>query len=346
MKNMDIFPWHHALWQRVYGLRERMPHALLLHGRPGIGKLVFAQALAHSLLCEAPQEHGYACGVCPSCGWLAQGNHPDIRMIQPEDIADDDIEGGIEASAQTGKSRKKSRFIVISQIRALEDMVSLSAHRHGLRVVILSPADTLNANAANALLKVLEEPPPSTLFLLVTHQLPRLLPTIRSRCLKIAMKMPSRIEAESWLKTQGVSQPTWPLAYSGGSPLDALDAESLTVRGLIEKFTVNLSRGGQIDPFETAAHWGRNEFCDAVTGLQKWCCDLLSAKLADHVRFHPDRLSSLQAMAKSVDLRLLLDFQRNLDEARSHATHPLNNELQLESLLIRYAQLFPGSTRT
>ena len=318
---------------------------MMLHGRRGIGKLDFAQALARALLCEFPSEDGYACGVCSSCSWLAQGNHPDFRFIHPEDSIDDDGEEFTETPVQAGKSRKKSRFIVIDQIRGLGDLVALSTHRNGLRVVILSPAEALNASAANALLKMLEEPPPATLFLLIAHQLQRLLPTIRSRCLKIAMRTPSRRDAESWLENRGVRNPVSSLAFSGGSPLAALEAGNGMAQDQVEGFATHLCQGGHIDPFDLAAHWGRNDFGDAISSLQKWCCDLFSAKLAGRVRFYPSRLSSLQAMAKSVDLRLLLDFQRKLNEAQSHASHPLNTELQLESLLVRYAQLFPGSTR-
>jgi DNA polymerase-3 subunit delta' len=346
MNNMEIYIWQLELWQRIRGMRERMPHAVMLHGRRGIGKLYFAQALARALLCESPDELGYACGICPSCGWLAQGNHPDFRFIRPEDSNDEDREESIEAPVQVEKNRKKSRFIVIDQIRALGDLVSLSAHRHGLRIVILSPAEALNTSAANALLKMLEEPPPATLFLLVTHQLQRLLPTIRSRCLKIAMPMPSSLEASSWLASQGVKDAISSLAFSGGSPLTALEADTEAGREAMENLATHLCRGGQIDPFELASHWGKNDFGNAIASLQKWCSDLLLAKFASRVRFYPGCLSSLQAMAKSVDLPLLLDFQRKLNEARSHASHPLNTELQLESLLVRYAQLFPGSART
>lgn len=346
MNNNDIFPWQIELWERIHGLRQRMPHALLLHGRAGIGKLIFAQALARALLCEAPKSDGHACGYCSSCSWMEQGNHPDFRFIQPEDSADEDLEGSEDSFGQTGKSKRKSRFILINQVRELDDMISLSAHRHGLRIVLLSPAETLYANAANALLKVLEEPPPSTLFLLVTHRLPRLLPTIRSRCLKIAMKMPSRPESLSWLSAQGLVNPASLLAFSGGSPLTVLDSENSTLHDQRLKFGDYLCLGAGIEPFAAAAQWGRDGFGEAVSALQKWCSDLLSAKLAGHTRFHPERQSSLQSMAKSVDLRLLLDYQRKLDEARSHASHPLNTELQLESLLVRYAQMFTNSARS
>jgi DNA polymerase III subunit delta' len=327
-------------------MRERMPHAVLLHGRQGIGKLVFAQALADALLCESPDSDGFACGACTSCNWLAQGNHPDFRMVEPEDKTEDEGEDVVKAATTVNRSKKKSRYIVVDQIRALSDLVSLSTHRHGLRVVVLHPAETLNPNAANALLKMLEEPPPATLFVLVTHQLQRLLPTIRSRCHKIAMHMPSRSEAEAWLATQGAKNPEFCLAQAGGAPLAALEADNDEAVEEVETFVVQLLQGERINPFVAASHWAKADFSTAVAALQKWSYDLMSARFSGKVRYYPTRLLSLQEIGKSVDLRLLLDFQRRLIEARAQASHPLNAELQLEALVVRYVQLFQDYART
>jgi DNA polymerase-3 subunit delta' len=334
------------MWQRVISMRERMPHAILLHGRHGIGKLAFARSLANALLCESPDSEGFACGICLSCGWMDQDNHPDFRLLEPEDKSESESDDSLDATSSAARSRKKSRYILVNQVRALSDLVGLSAHRHGLRIVVVHPAEVLNPNAANALLKMLEEPPPATLFLLVTHQLQRLLPTILSRCHKIAMRLPSLPEAADWLATQGIVDPAFCLAQSGGAPLMALEANNAVSRETVEAFVAQLSLGERIDPFAPAAHWSKEDFALSIVALQKWSYDLASARLAGQVRYFPARSSTLQALGKSVDLRRLLDFQRKLVEARAQAEHPLNNELQMEALLVRYAQLFPGITRT
>ncbi len=341
-----VHPWNLALWQRLIAMRERMPHALLLQGRQGIGKLAFAQALAQALLCDSTDADGFACGTCASCAWLEQGNHPDFRLIEPEDRAEEDGMDVSETVTSSAKSRKKSSSILIDQVRALGDLVTLTSHRHGLRVIILHPAESLNLNAANALLKMLEEPPLATLFILVTHQLQRLLPTIRSRCHKISMPMPSRREAESWLATQGIDDPVFSLAQAGGAPLSALQVDDGDgVRASIEAFANDLARCGRIDPMASAAHWSKEDYALALDVMQKWAYDLAASRLAGQVRYYPAQAASLQAMAKSVDLGPLLDFQRKLAEARAQATHPLNTELQLEAMLVRYAQLFPVAAR-
>lgn len=343
--NVPVFSWQFDLWQRLMLLRDRMPHALLLHGRQGIGKFALAQRLAEALLCESPSAEGYACEQCVSCGWLAQGNHPDFRLLEPEDRMEDEGVDNVGETTTAAKSKKKSHYILIDQIRALSDLVELTSHRHGLRVVILHPAETLNLSAANSLLKMLEEPPPATLFILVAHQLPRLLPTIRSRCHKIAMPVTGRDEAQSWLAEQDIDDPEFCLAQSGGAPLTALELDNPELRENIEDFAKQLAGCNRIDPAVSAAHWSKEDYPLALAALQKWSYDLASSRLAGHVRYYPAQAATLQSMAKSVDLGALLDFQRKLAEAQAQASHPLNTELQLEALLVRYSQMFPANAR-
>ena len=334
----NLYPWQQLIWQRIQTMRAKLPHALLLSGRAGIGKLEFAQSLAKSLLCSSPQPNGEACNLCPNCTWFNEGGHPDFRLISPEQ----DSESTNEDVPSTKKNTKKSTIIKIEQIRDLNQFLALSNHQHdGLRIVLLCPVEALNLASANALLKMLEEPPQNTIFLLVSHQLQRLLPTIISRCQAIDMPIPNEIEAIYWLNNQGVKDATSQLSYAGGSPLLALkQAEECAW----ESLALSLSAGANLNPFVSAPQFlgaslsANMDF--ALTTLQKWCCDLLSCKLAQQVRYHIDYTSALQALSKSVNLSLLLDFNTKLVDARKMASHPLNNELQLENILLRYTQLF------
>jgi hypothetical protein len=160
------------------------------------------------------------------------------------------------------------------------------------------------------------------------------------------MRMPSRSDAENWLASQGSKNPSVCLALAGGAPLDALESDNDKTVEEIETFVSQLSQGERIDPFITASHWGKADFGAAVSALQKWSYDLMMARFAGKARYYPTRLFSLQAIGKSVDLRLLLDFQRRLVVACAQAAHPLNSELQLEALLVRYAQMFQTYDRT
>ena len=335
---MKKYPWQSDVWQRLHEARARLPHALLLHGRSGIGKFDFAQHLAKSLLCQSPKADGQACDACSSCSWFLQSNHPDYRLLTAEQDASDED----DAAGTVKKSAKKSQ-ISVTQVRELSSFLGLSSHRAGgLRVVVIHPAETLNASSANALLKMLEEPPAGVVFILVSHQPQRLLPTIVSRCQKIDMPIPEITVALQWLKEMGLKDADQQLDYAGGSPLSALrDAEEGGQSfGDIIKL---LLHGAKLDPFMAASLCAAQGMEAATGALQKWIYDLLAVRLTGEVRYHAQHMSALQALTKSVNLGLLLDFQRKLDEARKSAAHPLNNELQLESLLLQYTHIF--STR-
>jgi DNA polymerase-3 subunit delta' len=126
-----------------------------------LGEFEFAQGIAQSLLCETPAAQGRACGACSACLWFSQGNHPDFRLLVPESLLPESREEG----ADPARKEKKSEQIRIEQVRELADFLSVGTHRGGLRVILAYPADAMNANTQNALLKSLEEPPPATVFL-------------------------------------------------------------------------------------------------------------------------------------------------------------------------------------
>jgi DNA polymerase-3 subunit delta' len=318
--------------------KAKLPHALLLCGQEGTGKLDFATALAHGLLCQSPAHDGHACGTCASCNWLAQSHHPDFRLLTPEQESD----SGDEVSAAT--SSRKSQ-ISIAQIRDLSSFLELSSHQTGgYRVVLIHPAETLNPASANALLKILEEPPAGVIFLLVSHQPQRLLPTILSRCHKIDMPMPRQDDALVWLKQQNVKDADRHLAYAGGSPLLALRYASENISA-VEDICKSLSQGPGMDPFYTAAACARQGMAAATVALQKWVYDLADMRLTGEVRYHAAYRSALQTLAKRADLSMLFELHRKLDQARKSASHPLNSELQLENLLLQYTQIFPTSNR-
>jgi len=193
---VNALPWHREGLERLMNRQGRLPHALLVSGRPGIGKVEFARSLGRSLLCESPIDR-LACGQCPSCHWFSQSNHPDYREIVPEAAEEGDGEG---AEADGGKEAgRKSLVIKIDQVRAIRDFVSLTTHRAGHRVIVLHPAEALQPAAANALLKTLEEPPPATVIVLVSDRPARLLATIRSRCESVVLRAPDRARALAWL---------------------------------------------------------------------------------------------------------------------------------------------------
>jgi DNA polymerase-3 subunit delta' len=185
---MDLFnlpavsaplPWQLELWsRREHQLScDQMPHALLLSGTRHIGKERFALALARCLLCGDPVD-GMNCGTCHACELSARGSHGDLRWLAPEDT---------------------SRVIKIDQVRDVVEFSTKTASFGQRKVIVLAPADTLNANAANALLKSLEEPAEDTYLILVCHRLHAVPATIRSRCQIVRLAQPTRTASLEWL---------------------------------------------------------------------------------------------------------------------------------------------------
>lgn len=328
-----LYPWQENVWHHLMADKKRLPHALLLRGQTGIGKLDFAVTLSQALLCEQPDSQAQACGICPNCGWFEQDNHPDFRLISPEQASSKDDD-------DSPKSTKKKTQIVIDQIRGLSEFLSLSSHKSdGLRIVVIHPAEGLNAAAANALLKMLEEPPPNVVFILVTHQAHKILPTIMSRCQKIDMPVPSTEGALSWMRQAGIENAEVLLNYAGGSPLIAIDETEDAAISSIEICKL-LSLGSRSDIYQLSATCLALGMEAAINALQKWCYDLLLCNFTQKVRYHQSHQSAIQKLCPQIDLAYLMDFQKTLGDAKKSATHPLNNELQLERLFLHYTQIF------
>ena len=330
---MTTYPWHLTLWQQLVHNRTRLSHALLLKGMAGTGKRDFAYALAKSYLCEQSTENGIPCGQCTSCHWFELGQHPDFRLLEPE--VGEETEGSEDSSP---KSPKKRAEISVAQVRALEDFVNLSTHRSGLRVILIHPAESMNTHAANALLKTLEEPPENTLFLLVSHQPQRLLPTVRSRCQSVDMPMPSRTDATKWLESQGVNEPGLSLALAGGAPLAALKIQEGQSSELRKDFLGALAAIHKKSPILAAEHFAKEDMNRLTQWLQQWIYDLASLRLCGQIRHHLDWQKVLQSNADKVNLDQLLEYSREVDEAKRYLRHTLSPQLVLESLLISYSR--------
>ncbi|HEY3433280.1 MAG TPA: DNA polymerase III subunit delta' [Rhodocyclaceae bacterium] len=347
----QCFDWHKSLWDELWSRPETLHHAMLLAGPAGVGKSRFAEALAARLLCESPNGN-QACGHCEACHWFSGGNHPDFRRVALE--SDEEEEPDQDAApAKKSKSAKKpakpSTVIKIEQVRGLEDFIFVGSHRNGRRVVIVEPAEAMNAAAANALLKVLEEPPPNVYFLMVSSHWRNLLPTLRSRCRQITFGLPETAVAVAWLKTQGLKNPEDALRLCGGSPIAALiNAEKGKDDGAASLIATLVN--GVTDPIGTAAQWDAlvkggfaNE--ELVDTLQKWLHDLLRVASGTAPRFLLSQQPALSRIAAACDSSRLLKFHKELLKIRATARHPLNPQLFLEDLAARYAMATAAARR-
>lgn len=360
---MNIYPWNIVRWRSLLDHPESLPHALLLSGNAGLGKLDFAIAMATRLLCETPvsdaEGGACACGTCTSCVWMSVGNHPDFRRVQilvddPESDADslaDAATSGTEAKSATveksGKTRstksaKKVSTISIQQIRALSDFIYLGSHRHGRRIVVLHPAEAMTPAAANAILKILEEPPASICFILVTNERRQLLPTIRSRCRSVLFSTPSFEQATNWLKEEGVADAEMLVPLAAGAPLRA---RAWAEGPFLEAYrkVVDVLANKPVDPVSMAARWAplineQDEFGlpQLVEAVQKWILDMTQWKVAGTLRYHQAWRTQLQELACKADLPALFACHADLLRVRAVVRHPLNTQLFLESLAAIY----------
>jgi DNA polymerase III subunit delta' len=330
--------WHDSAWSQLWAPGAGLPHALLLTGPEGVGKSAFAHALAARLLCEAPVA-GQACGSCSSCRWLGAGNHPDFRHVFPE--ADAEASGEEDASDK----KKASRQILIDQIRALESFVFVGGHRNGARVVVVEPAEAMNIAAENSLLKILEEPPASVYFILVSNQWRRLLPTIRSRCRLMKLGRPTPEQADQWLTAQGHADAAKLLPVMGGAPLLALRETERGRAGSLAAILSSLADPGH-DPLSLAGRWesllqGKNDegltMENLMAAIQKWIFDLCQFRLAGRTRYQQrDADKQIAALAKNASPSGLIRCYNETIKMRALASHPLNPRLYLEDMAERY----------
>lgn len=331
----ELYPWQYIVWQHMQGVRKRLPNALLLKGSEGIGKLDLALSFAQSILCNSNLPDGFACQDCPSCHWFKQETHPDFKFIQPESLIVS------EDTLEKEGAKKASSEISVDQIRGLTNFVNLSAHNGGYRVILLHPAEAMNSNSANALLKALEEPTGNLLFILVTHKPQQLLATILSRCFSIAAPVPSFNESMDWLRLNGVADPNTVLSRTNFAPLLAL--QSSTDDKNSEEYKLILSAIKMADRFEAtllAEQLSRSAPIQLIHFLQQWCYDLLSYKLAHKIRYYPQFIDLITELAGNLPLQVLLRYLKELQIARREAFHPLNPKLLFESILLGYQQLF------
>ena len=329
------YPWIAPVLDKLPRSAAALPRALLLTGRPGLGKRATALFLAQSLLCETQREGLKPCGTCPSCLLYKVGNHPDLRMLEVGQEEEGAASGtGDEESAAPVK--KASRQISVEKIRTLTDFVTITSHRGGAKVICIVPAEAMHPSAANAVLKMLEEPPGDTCFLLVSHQPERLLPTIRSRCFHLAFALPDAGPALDWLKGQGIEQGALALAQGGYAPLAALDRAGDEAFWSQRKTLLDALAAPGFDPLRAADHAEDIDGSLVSTLLSQWAYDVVALKSGGVVRYHLDYAKSLQKIAETMPMGELTDWYDAVIQFGRVAQHPLNKRLAMESLLSGY----------
>jgi len=244
MESSAPFPWQKASWERLVSAhrQDRLAHAYLIAGPPGVGKRAFAQRFAASLLCLEPDARGHPCGHCGGCLLMRAGSHPDFSLLVPE----------------SGKTQ-----IPIDAVRELSASLALAAHQGRYRVALILPAEAMTPQSANSLLKTLEEPHGRVLLILISDRPLAVLPTLRSRCQRLDCPIPPENEVRGWLATdrQDSALLARVLALSGGAPLQAQSLLNAETAARIDRLGYEGAQvlTGDADPLVIAARWAMEE---------------------------------------------------------------------------------------
>ena len=303
-------------------------HALLLHGPEGVGQFELSLTLAKAWLCEGPADrrpHGAGCGACRSCHLIGARSHPDLLVLLPEALRESlgwgNAGDGEEGGSEKGSKAKPSKEIKVEAVRAAVSFAqTTSARGHG-KVLVLHPAERMNAIAANTLLKTLEEPPGAARFVLNSAAPDTLLPTIRSRCQALRLVLPKHDEAAAWLSARGVAEAAALLAACGGKPLQALEwhEEGIDAR-LWPRIPALLAHGDAL----SFMAWPLPRL---VETLQKVCHDALSVSAGAPPRYFP------AGSVRPAEIDALGAWWRDLQRIGEYAEHPWSAGLMVESLI-------------
>ncbi len=203
------YPWLSQIWSSFTKQvdERRLPHAILLVGPDGVGCVDLSLSMAQYLLCVAPQ-NGQSCGQCKSCHLTRVDGHPDLHLLTLE---------------VNEKTKKQAQSIRIQQVREVSESIANTAQQGGRKLIVIHPAESMNINSANALLKSLEEPNGDCVFILVSEQPAFLAATIRSRCTRVVVGLPSQDESLAWLERNQISDAQKRLIEVGGRPLRVIE---------------------------------------------------------------------------------------------------------------------------
>lgn len=342
---VPLAPW---LQTQLRSLLAQRGHAWLLSGPSGLGQFDLALALARAWLCENPTADG-ACGVCGSCHAVAVHTHADLCALMPETLSlalgwplDEKTQDELDS-----KKRKPSKEIKVDAAREAVTFTQFTRSRGSTKVVLVYPAERMNAITANTLLKTLEEPPGAVKFILATEAAHQLLPTIRSRCQGHTMHWPAFDEALAWLAEQagpegkGNKSPAAAdlhtlLAASGGRPADALERAQAGASSAVAQHWQALPKAMARGEVGALSDFGPAQ---AVDALQKLCHDMLATRAGAEPRFFRSTdLPAQPASKPGPGFAALGAWAKELAATARTVEHPYNPGLMLESLVSR-AQL-------
>ena len=328
---LNDLPW---AAQSISDLGKTLPNSLLIYGQSGIGKRVLSKLIAQSILCSESPNLGTPCNKCSDCDLFLAETHPDFRLISDEG---DEEANEIDTAASTKKTSQKN--ISIAMIRGLSEYVAIKPLRDRAKVIVIDPADSMNANAANALLKVLEEPPIYAHLILITRSPQVVLPTIASRCLKLKIKAPSESAAIQWLEAHADSKHNryikLALRLSSGAPMRAIElCEDEQFFNLREDIFEELGER-VLDIFRLAELCEKLEPTQTSAIFNSLILDVMCVQEGGDVQHNIDQTKVVERLANSKSGKDLVHWADDWVEFARSANHPLNKRLALEALFLK-----------
>jgi len=316
---MSLFSWQEGAWSQLTK-NNKMHHAYLFVGASGAGLEKFASTFAQSLICNKLKDTNEPCGICQDCQWLLT-EHPNLQVI--------------DNSAEDSSSNN----ISIESIRNLKRFFELSSHQiGGNKVILINNAESLTLNAANALLKILEEPPENSYLILTTNSISALLPTIISRCLIVSCPKPTNEEARQFLKLEGHENLSSQLPLFNNLPLDLIanQSENELFETIIEEF----KKGKDFELMTIESKWLSGDFSAIISLFQKWIYDIFLFKLTTKSHFFEHKKENIKKLSNNTDISKLIRLVKSVNNIKLISNKPINKELAFDNLMIEYKNIF------
>ena len=317
---MTLYPWQEKSWSSLAQDKSKMHHAYIFVGAFGAGLYRYSNTFAQSLICSNLTDTNLPCGKCQDCH-LLMAQHPNLKIINnsPEDSLLNNIS--------------------IESIRNLKRFFELSSHKiDGNKVILINNAESLTLNAANALLKLLEEPPENSYIILTTQNISSLLPTIVSRCSIVTCPKPTKDEAKKFLNLNGYEHLSSQLNLFNNLPLDLIDKQDDL--SLYETIINEFEKGKNLELMKIDSKWFSADFPSIINLFQKWLYDIFLFKLTKQFQFFENKKENIKKLSDSADISKLIKLVMNVYEMKLISDKPINKDIAFDNLMIEYKNIF------